>query len=324
MTIRTLAHTIPSITGLISCSLTEGYNSSLTQAVIECRSTTLDLGDAITFNLGYSTGTVKVFTGFVRQISKDLVGGTTQVVCEDELSKAVDFFIAADDPLDPFTRSEISTEDLIGDILALADITNYAPNPPLSVTWGTSGTEIELNLVMVWSAVKQFADALAWTVYADRDGTVILEDRKPYDMGGDVSSFTWTLGTNNILTVNRSESAENLRNKVVVYGTEGISASAEASSPFLPPGFFKTAVLASPIFTDSGLAQTVADFNLALFNRLTESASITIEGDPNVKPRLFATITEPFTGMSGMWFIFQVEHNFNNTSGYQQNIVLTR
>jgi len=324
MTVKNLAHTIPNITGLISCSLTEGYNSSLTQAIIECRSTSLDLGDSLDFELGYSTGTTKVFTGFVRQIDSDLVGGKTRIVCEDELSKAMDFFIAADDPMEPFTRSEISTEDLIGDILELADITNYAPNPPLSVTWGTSGTEIELNLVTVWNAVKQFADALAWTIYADRDGTVILEDRKPYDMGGDISSFTWNLTTANILTLNRSESAENLRNKVVVYGTEGVAASAEASSPFLPAGFFKTAVLASPIFTDSGLAQTVADFNLELFNRLTESAQITIEGDPDVRPRLFATVTEPFTGMSGMWFIFQVEHNFNNSSGYLQNIILTR
>jgi len=324
MTIKTLVHTIPSITGLISCSLTESYTSTMAQAIIEVRSTSLGLGDPIEFELGYSTGITKVFTGFVRDISKDLVSGLTRILCEDELSKAMDFFIAADDPMEPFTRSNISTEDLIGDLLELADITNYAPNPPLNVIWGTSGTEIELNLVTVWNAIKQFADALAWTVYADRNGTVILEDRKPYNMGGDVASFTWNLATNNILTVNRSESAENLRNKVVVYGTEKISASAETPSPFLPAGFFKTAVLASPIFTDSDLAQLTADLNLELLNRLTESASITIEGDPNVKPRLFADITVPFVGMSGLWFIFQVEHNFSNTNGYQQNIILTR
>ncbi len=321
---RILAHTIPSITGLVRCTVNESYSSQVNQCVIEVRSTTLGLGDSITFNLGYSTGTAKVFTGFVRELESDLARGTVLITCEDEMTKAVDFFIAADDPQIPFQRFNILTEDLIGDLLALAQITGYAPSVPLSVTWATTEVPVEFNLVTVANAVNQLSDALAWTVYADRNGTVILEDRKPYNMGGDTASFTWTVAAGDILTATTQESTENLRNRVVVYGTKDVQASAQAVSPFLPAGFFKAAVLASPLFTTIGFAQDVANLNLPLLNRLTESASLTIEGDPAVAARLFADVTIPSIGMSGLWFIYQVEHIFDNANGYTQNLTLTR
>lgn len=324
MAVKTLVHTIPNITGLIRVSVNESYSNQVSQAIILARSTTLSLGDSINFRLGFSTGTTKVFTGFVRVLSKDLVTGVVTITCEDEFTKAVDFFIAADKPDDPFSRQDIKTEILVSDLLALASITSFSASVPLEVIWGTNGSVAEFNLVTVANAVRQLADALAWTVYADRNGTVILEDRKPFVVGGDSASFTWSLVTDNILSNTRSESTDNLRNRIVVYGTTDVTASAQAVSPFLPPGFFKAAVLASPLFTDTVLAQIVADENLILFNRLTENATVMIEGDPDVRPRLFADITVPFTGMSGLWFIYSVEHTFDNTSGYTQNVTLTR
>ena len=321
---RILAHTIPSVTGLIRCTVNESYNNQVGQSIIEARSTTLGLGDSITFNLGYSTGTTKVFTGYVREIEKDLARGTVLITCEDEMTKAVDFFIAADDPNEPFERFSISTQALIGDLLLLAQITDYSAVVPLSVTWATTDVPVEFNLVTVANAVNQIAEPLAWTVYAKRDGSVFLEDRKPYDMGSDSASFTWTLATGNILTATIQESTENLRNRVVVYGTKDVKASAQAVSPYLPAGFFKSGVLASPLFTTQGFAQDVADLNLPFLNRLTESAAITIEGDPTVKPRIFADVTIASIGMSGLWFIYQVEHVFDSSSGYTQNLTLTR
>jgi len=123
--------------------------------------------------------------------------------------------------------------------------------------------------------------------------------------------------------INHTQSTEGLRNRVVAYGKNNISATAKTSSPYLPAGFYKTAVLATPILDTTSLCQTAANYNLDLYNRLTESLTIQITGDWNVKPRLFATITESFTGVDGNWFIYQVEHNLGK-EGYVQNVTLTK
>jgi hypothetical protein len=120
-----------------------------------------------------------------------------------------------------------------------------------------------------------------------------------------------------------AKSAEELRNRVVVYGIENISASASASSPYLPSGFYKTAVVATPIITNHGQAQQIADLNLARFNRLTESLNLQVEGNYRITPRLWADITNSYLGISGDWFIYQVEHSFDS-SGYVCNITATR
>jgi hypothetical protein len=108
-----------------------------------------------------------------------------------------------------------------------------------------------------------------------------------------------------------------------VYGASGVTATASAVSPYLPAGFYKTAVLATPVITNNSLAQQTADLNLARFNRLTETLSMQVEGDWRITPRLFTTVTESFVGASGDWFIFQVEHSFGK-QGYVCNLTLTR
>jgi len=323
MTVRALVHTVPNVTGLLSVELTESYSATMKQATITCYDTSLSLGDSINFNIGFSGNSGKVFTGWVRKIIRSLPEPRTVIVCEDELSKATDYFMAADDPQAPFTRENIKTEDLIEDILNEASITNYGHDVPLEVIWATQGT-VEFNLVSAISAAKQIADALAWHLYCDRNGKVWLKDRPPYWVSGDSISFTWnTISADDIIAISHSESTEELRNRVVVYGRDNRFASASQSSPYLPDDFYKTAVLASPIFDRTDLCQLVADYNLTKFNRLTESLTLQIEGDWQVEPRKFATITDSFTNTTGDWFIFQVTHSFGS-GGYLQSVVVVK
>ena len=323
MAAKILYHNISNITGLVNVQLTESFSSAVRQAQIVCYDTTLSLGDAINFKLGYVGDNGKVFTGYVKNVNKELPAALTTIICEDELTKAVDYFMAVDDPQAPFSRSNIMTEDLVEDILNAAQITNYGHNVPLEVIWGTRGT-VELNLVSAWAAANQLAGALAWHIYCDRDGKVWLTDDHPYWESGDSSSFTWNTGSaDDVIAISHTKSTEDLRNRVVVYGKEGIFASASIASAYLPANFYKTAVLASPIFDRTDLAQLVADYNLARFNRLTEGLTLQIEGDWQVKPRLFATVTDTYTGTSGDWFIFQVDHSFG-AGGYTMNVVLVK
>ena len=323
---KTIEHTIPSVTGVLSITVLEAYNAAMSQTIIECFDTSLSLGDSIGFNIGFTGDTSKIFQGFVRNLEPELVSAKNRIICEDELSKASDFFIAASDPTLPFTRSNIDTSDLVEDLLNLAQITSYQDDTSLSVTWGTVG-EVTFNLATSWQAVKTIIDALAWHLHADRTGTVHLSEIKPYSIGGETIDFVWNLTTDNITNINYHRSTEKLRNRVVVYGREGVIATASTSSPHLPSGFFKTAVLASQLFDTNSFAQNVADTNLTLFNRLTESLTLTVEGDADIEPRKWATVTvvEPDISMNvtGNWFIFQVEHRIDQ-SGYLCNVTLTR
>ena len=319
---KILYHNITGVTNLKSITLTEAYNAAMSTATIDCESTTLNLGDSITFSAGFSGSYGKMFTGYVRKIEQTLPEYKTLIICEDELAKATDYFIASDDPDKPFERKSILTENLIHDILDQAQITSYTYSVPLSVTWGTGSVGVKFNLTTAYQAARSIVDALAWSIYADRNGTVHLADVKLYWTSESID-FTWTLATNNLMTISHERSTEGLRNRVVVYGSTGVFASASVSSAYLPAGFYKTSVMATPIIDNKALAQQTADLNLARFNRLTERLMIEIEGDYLVEPRKFATITETYTNTSGNWFIYQVESRFDN-SGFKQRLVLTK
>lgn len=323
MAVKQLYHNIPNCTGISNVRVTESFNSTVSTAQIECYDTSLELGDSITFNMGYVGDNGKIFTGYVMGLERNLPSAKTTITCEDILARAVDFYMASDNPEEPWHRHSISTEDLIEVLLAEAGITNYTHNVPLSVTWGINPKGVEFNLTTVWIAMKTVIDALAWHIYADRDGQVHLTGDHPYWETGDVVSYSWDSANGDLLAVSYRSNTDDLRNRVVVYGLNNLSASASAVSPYLPTDYYKTAIIATIIIESVSVAQQTADLNLERFNRLTDSASITVEGDWNIQPRQFATVTDVYTGISGDWFIMQVEHSMDNT-GYTTSMMLTR
>lgn len=303
----------------------EAYNTPSAGCVITAYDTTLDLGDSVTVSLGYGGSNTKVFQGYVQGMERSVPSHTITITCEDVLTKAVNYFIASDDPDNPLTYSNISSEDYVENVLAEAGITNYEADVPATFTWATDAPA-EVNLVTSWQAAKEMADMLAWHIYADRNGKVWFNDRRPYDMGSDSADFTYneTAGTN-VLSLSYSKSIEELRNRVVVYGREGIQATASQSSPYLyDAGYYKTAVIAHPLIQTQSQAQTTADYNLELYNRLTQVVSMTVEGDPNLTARKFATITgSTFTTVSGLWFLYSVQHKFG-PQGYTVDLHCTQ
>ncbi len=323
---KILSHSVPSVTGLTGITVTEAYNSTMSQAIIETYDTSLDLGDAIGFNLGFDGDSGKIFQGYVRQIDAGLPEARNRIICEDELAKATDYFMAADDPQNPFQRSNIQTEDLVEDVLNEAQITSFSATPPLSITWGTKGT-IEFNLVTAFQAADTIVGALAWHLYADRSGTVNLVYRPPYVVGGDTADFTWNLASEKIITLGHTRSTDNLRNRVVVYGKENITAVDSAVSSYLPAGFYKTAVIATQAIDSQSQADETARVNLELMNRLTESLQLEVEGNYQIEPRKFANVVVNDAAISlavsGLWFIYQVEHRLDQ-SGYRCSVTLVK
>lgn len=320
-----------SITGvsagdLIQASVSESYNTPCRGASLTVEDTTLGLGDLVTINVGYDDSNTKIFYGYVEDISKAVPAHEITITCQDILTKAANYFIVSDDPEDPITYSSILSEDYVESILALAEITNFEADVPGSFTWGTDAPA-EVNLVSAWAAANEMASMLAWHIHSDRNGKVWFTDRRPYIMGGDSADFTWdeTAGTN-VLSLMYRQSTEETRNRVVVYGREGVYATAsQARGDILYSNtYYKTAVIGHPLIQTQSLAQTTANYNLELYNRLTETINLSVEGDPDIEVNKIAeVIGSAFTTVSGLWFIYQCNHKFGQ-QGYTVDMILTK
>lgn len=307
--------------GMISATVSDSQTAQVSTANIECISTSLDIGSAITVSIGYTSAHDVLFTGYVKMIEVKEPSKTFILTCSNVLVRAMDFFIASSDPNTPFTRSNIKAEDLVGDLMSLAGLTNYSGESSL-FTLGIH-YPIEVNLTSVYDYCRFIADILANHLWADLNGQVHFGRRLPYITGGESNCGTITDGIT--LSRSHSKSEKDLRNRVVVYGAAGISAEASASSPYLPAGFYKTVVVGAPtVFDNIGMAQQSADYNLDLMNRLTDSLEVTILGDSNYVPRASCTISSSLdSSLNGTWYIFAVNHSASD-QGYTTSLDLRR
>lgn len=317
MAVRDLYASISGVTGILNIDLIEGYKSFSKTCNIECVSTTLALGDSISVDMGYADNHDVVFTGIVKKINNSRPNNTIKITCFDNLIKTNDYFMVSIDPEVPFSRTNIDARDLVEDLLNEASIVSFVSDPVNFIF-----TEPSFNLVSVADAINQINGIIAWHIWCDEDGIIHYADRRPYVMAGDSPTFTFTTGSSgNIITNEYNRSEENLRNKVVVYGAEDIYAESSAVSPYLPVGFYKTAVVASPLITDQTQADLAASYNLELYNRLDRIVSCEALGDPQLHVNAIVTITETHTGVSGDWFVYNVSHSFGE-GGYTMRMVL--
>lgn len=291
---------------------TDSHSSQIATATIDCLSSTLNLGDFIELKMGYVGNLQTVFTGYVKIIEKKEPPLTLSITASNVLVRAMDFFIASANPDTPFSRKNIKAEDLVGELMGLAGISSYI-GENTSFTFGINNP-VEVNLTSSYDYSRFIADILAYSLYADIGGTVHFARRFPYPVGGDTSIGTIT--TSEAISMNYSESEKDLRNRVVVYGAEGIHAEATASSPYLPPGFKKTVVVAAPtVFDNQEMAQQSADYNLDLLNRLTKNVNISMIGNPAYHARSSCTVVNSSLGLSGLWYIFSATHTADS-AGY--------
>lgn len=334
--VKTLYASVTGCTKIISINISDSHTAGTSTAVIQCISTTLNIGDYLEIDMGYTDDHSLAMVGYVKAIERKIPDGIYTITASDVLTRAIDYFIVSSSPDNPFTRSNITAEDLISDILALAGITDYDGDESM-FTFGTTSA-IEVNLVSAFDFCKLIADILAWSVYADRTGTVHFTNRKPYVMDGtsgqpgDVADVSLKTVTGK-LTLNSILSEKDLRNRVVVYGRNPISAEAEQATSYnpqtdayeqiLPTDFYKTAVVASEWIDTTGIAQDAADYNLALFNRLSVQGNASVVGDIDLHSRAVITFEDTVTGMSGEWYIFSCEHQWGS-QGFITNLGLRK
>jgi len=322
---------ITNLTNVLNVNVSMSHVSAVTTAVIEAIGSTLSIGDSITIDLGYNDNHAQIFEGYVKSIDKNVPENTYTITAHDVLVRAIDFFVVSTDPEDPFTRSNISAEDLIEDVLELAGITGLDADPTNFVF--ATASEAEVNLVSAYDYCKFIADFLTYHLYADTTGTVHFLNRKPYVMeagspessqpGFVADSSSGTIDDTKILTFTYKESEQDLRNRVVVYGSPGVYAEASDSSPYLPGGYYKSVAFATPLIDQTSYAQAAADYNLLILNRLTRQISMTVIGDPDYLARRVFTVQESILSIDDDYYILIAEHLWSK-SGYTVNMELRK
>lgn len=307
---------------IVGVNVTEAYKQACARCSFETDDiTSVELNDTIVVDLGYTDDHIQIFNGYVDEISISRMPGIYRVECRDIIKRAINHYIVTTDLENPWQRENISAENLVRDLLSTAGITDYSGDAS-SFTFGTQHPA-EFNLVSSWDAVQQIVSIIAWHCYA-LDGTVYFKELWPVPDG--VPSFTFTVGdTGDILRIEYRKSTSELRNKCICFGKDGIYAEASAESPYLPSGFYKIAIVSNELIDTQEMAQGSCDYNLALYNKLTEALHVDIEGNPHVRGRQTVHVTEPFTERDGDWFCYSVQHNLSvNNATFQTSLSLTR
>mgnify|MGYP001328450156 CR=1 FL=1 len=312
---KRLYASIAGVTDPLTVNVTNGHTAQMATATVECRDTTLDLNDEITIDLGYFDDHGVIFTGYVKVIEENAKPNTITITASDVLIRAADFFIVTTNPATPLTIQNKSPEDIIGQLLALAGMTDYE-HVDSSYIWGVAGS-IKIDCVSAYDYSKMLADMIAWGFWADTTGTVMFKERKPFPMGSDSSIGTIT--NPEILSIKDWKNDRTLRNKVVVWGTTGVYAEASASSPYLPADFYKTSIVSSYIIDSQSMAQAACDYNLALYNRLARGYMVSIVGNHIYDARAVCHLN--YSGED--LYIYSAEHSWSK-GGYICNLELRK
>ena len=279
-----------------------------------------DLGDLIDVQLGFDeTGKGAVFKGYVQSINSERLPGQYVIEANDILIKAVEHMMVSTDLENPWARFNITMEDLVRDLLLEAGINNYEGDVS-NFTLATGEVPAEFQFVFVMNAINQVSDIIAWHVYADQAGKVWFKDIKAAPSGAPAAVYT-VGAAGNLVMISRNTSTDNLRNKVVVLGIGEIASELSAVSPYLPAGFYKTAVISSVLIDTQWMSDQSAQFNLDAWNKLTEAISVEALGDWERHARETVTVIDAFTGTAGDWFVRDITHSFTNSYVIRMNLV---
>lgn len=312
-------------TGLISVNGGGDYNGPCQHVLIECHECTLNVGDACEVDIGYTDNHSVLVHGYAKEINPISPDGIYRVRVYDDLILASDFLIASDDPENPLTYNNISAGQLVTNVLNLASLTNLSIGEP-GFTFGVNNP-VKVQLIKSWDFVRQICEMIVWHCWADNSGVVHFANLPPYPTGGASHALT-TGNSGDLNVVNHTRSDEKLRNKLVVYGYNGVCAVASAPPPAgvsLPDGFFKTAVVSYPeIIDDQAMADAIANYNLNLLNRVTETITVDAIGDPDVIRGSTVSISETETDSSGTWFVYEATHRITASEGYRMHLTLSK
>ncbi len=314
-----------------SVQVAEGYKQTCGRCSIEVEDIkNVGLNDEISIDMGYATDHAQMFTGFVDEITYQREPGTYMIEGRDALKLAIEYWLVTTNIDNPWSRSNIAAETLVYDLLNEAQVFAYATysGDTSNYTFGTQ-SPAEFNLMSSWDAVRTILHIIAYNCY-EKNGVVYFTRVFPEPAASRTSSehIVQSGEGGNLVFIEYTYNTDNLRNKVVVFGKDGIYAEASSASPYLPSTpntFYKTAIVSSELIETQSMADSSANYNLSLYNRLTEFSRIDVEGNPHVRAYDTVEVTEPLTEMnSELWFVYSADHTLNINSGYTMSLSLSK
>lgn len=312
----------------VSVDVSEGYKQTSARCSIEVDDVkNVGLNDEISIDIGYDTQHAEIFTGFVDEIVYQRDPGTYVIEGRDVLKLAIEYWLVTTNLDNPWSRSNIAAETLVYDLLNEAGVFSYATysGDTSSYTFGTQ-SPAEFNLMSSWDGVNTICNIIAYNCYEKND-TVYFTRIFPTPAASRTSDeHIVTAGAGgNLVFIEYAYNTDNLRNKIVVFGRDGIYAEASQASPHLPTDFYKTAIVSSELIDTQSMADDSASYNLSLYNRLTEYSRIDVIGNPYVRAYDTVEVTETETGMSSeLWFVYSASHRFSINSGYTMGLSLSK
>lgn len=312
-------HAITNTSNINNLNFQEAHQDTAPMLVVDAESSTLTNGDLVTCDLGYVGDYNRIFTGYVKDIKRSTPPTKVKITAYGAMVRASDYFIAARNPDNPLSKENITAEDLVGDILALAGLTSYGYEET-NFTFGVTGP-FEINLVSAYEFCSMVSNTLAWHLYADQNGKAWFVERWNGLMDDDTS--TKTIDNTKIIQAQRTQTTRDLRNRIVIYGRNGIHAVRKANSPYLPSGFYQSVVASADWIDSQTMANLAAERNLELLNRLGEMCQVVILGDTSYQQRQVVTFNYSRIGASGSWYVEAVEHSLGN-SGFTTTLSLKK
>jgi len=176
---------------VVSAEIVTAYRTVCRRASITSRTLDgLDIGDDVALDIGYAADHATLFSGRIRSISVASPRGTYVLEAEDALWQAKEYYFVPESLDSPWSRSNISAEDLVEDILSEAGLDDYV-GYATGFTFATGEQPVEIKLVSAWDYISWICEVVGGHVYADTAGQVHFVNLDPVP---GVSSATLTTG----------------------------------------------------------------------------------------------------------------------------------
>ena len=173
-TTRDLFKSVTGSIDMISAEIITAYRTVCRRASVTSRNLGgLGIGDDISLDIGYAADHATLFSGRIRSISVADPRGTYVIDAEDALWQAKEYYFIPEDLDNPWSRSNISAEDLVEGILAEAGLTDYV-GYATGFTFATGTQDVEIKLVSAWDFISWICEVVIYSPRGYYHGTHII------------------------------------------------------------------------------------------------------------------------------------------------------
>lgn len=181
---------------------------------------------------------------------------------------------------------------------------------------------VKFHLTSVYDAIQQICELIGWYIFCDAGGVVRFKKRPRTPSGYTVWNYTDKRDPYNIMSITHTATNLDLRNYVEIHGSSGIKVINRKASPYIGNTPYRGVLIANDLIDTSGIATFMAQRVLNDLNRLKETISMDVDGNPFLSPG--QTIAVRSAVATGPYMIEDVSSNVSTEGGYRSQISASR